>query len=112
MKVRDLPSKLLTTYAATIVAAELPHEWLDLPFVEFLVWLDRAREDRAKAVEMWNALGAAQTEAALMLSPILERCPSLSLAEAADILKNADRERLRLAIAKMFDSDLSSEVKN
>lgn len=102
MKVRDLPVKLLTTYAATIVAAELPPEWLDLPFVDFLVWLDRAREDRAKAVEMWNALGAAQTEVALLLIPILEKCPSLTMAEAMEMLQNSDREQLRLAIARMF----------
>lgn len=93
MRVRDLPRDLLLTYTSEILSSELPAAWIDLDVILFLAWLERARANRAETLARWEHIQSLHYQAAALLVPVLERCPSFTMQEAAEMLPAAEQTR-------------------
>ena len=101
MRVRDLPRALLLTYTSIVQSHQLPPEWIDLDFIPFLCWLDAARKDVPGAVSRWEEVRQLHHEASLLMLPVIEKCPALSLNEALEMLPAPEQARC-LAILKQL----------
>ena len=91
MKTRDLPHHQLCVYATTLAAMELPSAWLDLSYIDFIVWLDLARKDLAGTRARWVEIESLKSKAGHLVQPILEKCPALTLEEAVEMLPEPER---------------------